>query len=183
MKDISYIAAFPKSGITYLNFMLFHVLFDRPQDARLIDSDYIYDVHESLARVPPQGEEPRYLKIHFSYSMGIPLRERAARAVYLLRDPVDVMMSVWDFKHLMGEDGLLDAAPAQRAAAVSAVKVATSAAGFFVGSQGIQLHGGMGMTEEFPVGHYFKRLVALEKAYGDGNWHLARYAALRVEQG
>jgi alkylation response protein AidB-like acyl-CoA dehydrogenase len=77
----------------------------------------------------------------------------------------------------------IDAAPAQRAAAVSAVKVATSAAGFFVGSQGIQLHGGMGMTEEFPVGHYFKRLVALEKAYGDGNWHLARYAALRVEQG
>jgi hypothetical protein len=81
VKDISYIAAFPKSGITYLNFMLFHALFDRPQDARLIDSDYIFDVHESLARVPPQGEAPRYLKIHFSCSPRIPLRERAARAV------------------------------------------------------------------------------------------------------
>jgi hypothetical protein len=120
VKDISYIAAFPKSGITYLNFMLFHILFDRPQDARLIDSDYIFDVHESLARVPPPGQkpdqEPRYLKIHFSYGPRIPLRERAARAVYLLRDPVDVMMSVWDFKHLTGEDGLLDASPAQREA-------------------------------------------------------------------
>ena len=116
MRDISYIAAFPKSGITYLNFMLFHALFDRPQDARLIDSDYIFDVHESLARVPPQSEEARYLKIHFSYSPRIPLRERAARAVYLLRDPVDVMMSIWDFKHLTGEDGLLDASPAQREA-------------------------------------------------------------------
>ena len=51
-KDVSYIAAFPKSGITYLNFMLFHVLFDRPQDVRLIDSDYIFDVHESLAQGP-----------------------------------------------------------------------------------------------------------------------------------
>lgn len=116
MNDISYIAAFPKSGITYLNFMLFHVLFDRPQDARLIDSDYIFDVHESLARVPPASDEPRYLKIHSSYSQLIPLRQRAARAVYLMRDPVDVMMSAWDFKHLTGEDGLLDASPAQREA-------------------------------------------------------------------
>jgi hypothetical protein len=116
VKDISYIAAFPKSGITYLNFMLFHILFDRPQDARLIDSDYIFDVHESLARVPAAGDRPQYLKIHFPYSPRIPLRERAARAVYLLRDPVDVMMSVWDFKHLMGEDGLLDAPPAAREA-------------------------------------------------------------------
>jgi hypothetical protein len=116
VKDISYIAAFPKSGITYLNFMLFHILFDRPQDARLIDSDYIFDVHESLARVPPAGEAPRYLKIHFPYGPRIPLRERANRAVYLLRDPIDVMMSVWDFKHLLGEDGLLEASPADHAA-------------------------------------------------------------------
>jgi alkylation response protein AidB-like acyl-CoA dehydrogenase len=76
----------------------------------------------------------------------------------------------------------IDAAPALRASAVSAAKVATSAAGFFVGGQGIQLHGGMGMTEEYPVGHYFKRLIVLEKAYGDSNWHLARYTALRAGQ-
>jgi alkylation response protein AidB-like acyl-CoA dehydrogenase len=76
----------------------------------------------------------------------------------------------------------IDAAPAQRAAAVSAAKVATAEAGFFVGGQGIQLHGGMGMTDEYPVGHYFKRLVVLEKAYGDADWHLARYARLRIGQ-
>jgi hypothetical protein len=116
VKDISYIAAFPKSGITYLNFMLFHILFDRPQDARLIDSDYIFDLHESLARVPPPGEVPRYVKIHFPFSPRLPLRQRARRTVYLLRDPIDVMMSLWDFKHLTGEDGLLDASPAQDAA-------------------------------------------------------------------
>ena len=120
VNDVSYIAAFPKSGITYLNFMLFHILFDRPQDVRLIDSDYIFDVHESLARVPPPGDVPRYVKIHFAYSPRIPLRERAHRAVYLLRDPIDVMMSVWDFKHLTGEDGLLDASPADREACSNA---------------------------------------------------------------
>jgi hypothetical protein len=116
VKDISYIAAFPKSGITYLNFMLFHVLFDRPQDARRIDSDYIFDVHESLARVPLPSDVPRYVKIHFAYGPGIPLRQRASRAICLLRDPIDVMMSVWDFKHLLGEDGLLEASPDARAA-------------------------------------------------------------------
>ena len=116
MKDICYIAAFPKSGITYLNFMLFYLLFDCPQDARLIDSHYIFDVHENLARVPPPSEIDRYVKIHFAFGPQIPLRQRAARAVYLLRDPIDVMMSVWDFKHLTGEEGLLDASPPQREA-------------------------------------------------------------------
>jgi len=116
MKDICYIAAFPKSGITYLNFMLFHLLFDRPQDVRLIDSDYIFDVHESLARVPPSSQTKRYVKIHFAFGPQIPLRQRAARAVYLLRDPIDVMMSVWDFKHLTGEEGLLDASHSDREA-------------------------------------------------------------------
>jgi sulfotransferase family protein len=116
MKDICFIAAFPKSGITYLNFMLFHLLFDRPQDVRLIDSHYIFDLHESLARVPPQGGTEQYVKVHFSFGSQIPLRDRASRAIYLLRDPIDVMMSVWDFKHLAGEQGLLDAPAADRQA-------------------------------------------------------------------
>src|SRR6516164_2935200 len=116
MKDICYIAAFPKSGITYLNFMLFHLLFDQPKDVRLIDSDYIFDLHESLDRVPPPAEMNRYVKLHFPFSSELPLRHRAARAVYLLRDPIDVMMSIWDFKHLTGEEGLLEASPGERAA-------------------------------------------------------------------
>lgn len=116
MKDVTYIAAFPKSGITYLNYMLFHVLFDCPQDSGRIDSDYIFDLHESLNRVPPPSDAPCHVKVHFPYAPGIPLRDRARRAIYLLRDPIDVMMSLWDFKHLTGEDGLLDMSPAQEAA-------------------------------------------------------------------
>jgi Sulfotransferase domain len=116
MKDVTFIAAFPKSGITYLNFMLFHLLFDCPENAQRIDSDYIFDVHEALARVPPPGFEPRYLKVHFAYSPGMPLHDRAIRAVCLVRDPIDVMMSVWDFQHLTGEGGLLHATPEQEAA-------------------------------------------------------------------
>ena len=73
----------------------------------------------------------------------------------------------------------IDAAPVQRAAAVSVAKVVAAQAGRFVGGQGIQLHGGMGMTAECAVGHYFKRLVVIDRSYGDAEWHLQRMAALR----
>ena len=70
---------------------------------------------------------------------------------------------------------LLDAEPAERKRAVSAAKVVASNAGKIVGAQGIQLHGGIGMTEEYAVGHYYKRLLALEKRYGDTDHHISRY--------
>jgi len=71
----------------------------------------------------------------------------------------------------------LDADPMVRKTAVSAAKVAVADAARFVGAQGIQLHGGIGMTEEYSVGHYFKKLVAFEKMHGDSDWHLTRLVA------
>jgi alkylation response protein AidB-like acyl-CoA dehydrogenase len=66
----------------------------------------------------------------------------------------------------------IDAPPEERHLAVAVARLVASAAGRIVGASGIQLHGGLGMTEEYPVGHYFKRLVAIEKAYGDCDYHL-----------
>jgi alkylation response protein AidB-like acyl-CoA dehydrogenase len=63
-----------------------------------------------------------------------------------------------------------------RQAAVSAAKVVANSAGRLVGAQGIQLHGGVGMTDEYVVGHYFKRLISIEKAFGDTDYHLKRLA-------
>jgi alkylation response protein AidB-like acyl-CoA dehydrogenase len=71
----------------------------------------------------------------------------------------------------------IEAPAAERRAAVSAAKVVAANAGRVVGEQGIQLHGGVGMTEEYQVGHYFKRLIALEKAFGDVDYHLERLAS------
>ena len=48
----------------------------------------------------------------------------------------------------------------------------------FVGQQAVQLHGGMGMTDELKVSHCFKRLTAIEILFGDSDAHLERYAAL-----
>ena len=72
----------------------------------------------------------------------------------------------------------LGAETAERARAVSAAKVTVGRAARFVGQNAVQLHGGMGMTEELAVGHYFKRLTALQYEFGSTDHHRARYARL-----
>jgi hypothetical protein len=67
---------------------------------------------------------------------------------------------------------------AERAKAISAAKVHIGRAGRFVGQQAIQIHGGMGMTDELNVGHYFKRVTMIDTLYGNADHHLKRYAAL-----
>lgn len=72
----------------------------------------------------------------------------------------------------------LDAEPATRARAVSAAKATVGRAARFIGQNAVQLHGGMGMTEELAIGHYFKRLTALQYEFGSTDQHRTRYAAL-----
>jgi alkylation response protein AidB-like acyl-CoA dehydrogenase len=66
----------------------------------------------------------------------------------------------------------------ERRRAISAAKVMAGQSGRYVGEQAVQLHGGMGMTDELPVGWYFKRLVAIDLTYGDAGHHLELYGAL-----
>ena len=65
----------------------------------------------------------------------------------------------------------------ERRKAASAAKVQIGKSGRFVGQQAIQLHGGMGMTEELNVGHYFKRLTMIDTQFGNIDFHLKRFAA------
>ena len=62
--------------------------------------------------------------------------------------------------------------------AVSAFKVQVGKSGKFVGQSAVQLHGGMGMTEELNVGHYFKRLTIINTLFGDTDFHLQRFGQL-----
>ncbi len=66
---------------------------------------------------------------------------------------------------------------AQSQKAVSAFKVQVGKSGRFVGQNAVQLHGGMGMTEELRIGHYFKRLLVLDAMFGDSDHHLQQFAA------
>lgn len=71
----------------------------------------------------------------------------------------------------------LDRPAMERSRAISAAKAVAGRASRFVCAQGIQLHGGMGMTEEYQVGHYFRKMTMSEKMFGDIDFHLARFAA------
>ena len=60
--------------------------------------------------------------------------------------------------------------------AISALKVQVGKGGRFVGQNAIQLHGGMGMTDELNVGHYFKRITTIETLFGNADFHLKQYS-------
>ena len=66
----------------------------------------------------------------------------------------------------------------ERRRAIAAAKVMAGESGRYVGEQAVQLHGGMGMTDELPVGWYFKRLVAIDLTWGDAGHHLELYGAM-----
>jgi alkylation response protein AidB-like acyl-CoA dehydrogenase len=64
---------------------------------------------------------------------------------------------------------------AARARELAGVKARLGKAGRFVGQESIQLHGGMGMTDEMTIGHYFKRLTMIDRSYGDADYSMRRY--------
>ena len=66
----------------------------------------------------------------------------------------------------------LDEDEVTRKKAASAAKVRIGQAGRFVGQNAIQIHGGMGMTDELAIGHYFKRLTIIDSEFGNVDHHL-----------
>nr|WP_047167801.1 acyl-CoA dehydrogenase [Sphingomonas sp. Y57] len=67
---------------------------------------------------------------------------------------------------------MLDAPADERGADVAAAKALVNRSSRFVGQQAIQLHGGLGLTAEYPAGRYFQRLTVLENLFGDTEHHL-----------
>ena len=72
----------------------------------------------------------------------------------------------------------LSESDAERAKAVSGAKVAIGKHGRFVGQNAVQTHGGMGVTDEMRVGHYFKRVTMIDATFGNVDYHLKRYVTL-----
>jgi alkylation response protein AidB-like acyl-CoA dehydrogenase len=66
----------------------------------------------------------------------------------------------------------------ERRRAVSAMKAQTAKSGRLIGQEAIQLHGGIGMTDDYMASHYFKRLTVVSRLFGDVDWHLERFASL-----
>ena len=68
---------------------------------------------------------------------------------------------------------------AERRRIVSAAKIKIADAARHVSQEAVQLHGGMGMTEELKISHTFRRLTTIAQTFGDADHHLARFAAAR----
>ena len=65
------------------------------------------------------------------------------------------------------------------ATAVHALKVMVDRAGELIYGEAIQLHGGMGITDELDIGHYAKRLMMINTTFGNGDYHQAQFNAVR----
>ena len=72
----------------------------------------------------------------------------------------------------------LDGPADERTRAAAMAKVQTGRSGRFVGQAAIQTHGGMGMTDEMSISHYFKRLAMIDLMFGNADWHLKKVAAM-----
>jgi pimeloyl-CoA dehydrogenase small subunit len=66
--------------------------------------------------------------------------------------------------------------PDERARNIAMAKIGVGQASRFVAQNAVQLHGGIGMTEEYAVGHYFRRCMVIEHFFGDPTYHLSRLA-------
>ncbi len=72
----------------------------------------------------------------------------------------------------------LDEDTTERRKAATAAKAQIGKGGVFVGAQSVQMHGGMGMTDELKISHYYKRLMQIDTMLGNRDWQLKQFAAL-----
>ena len=98
------------------------------------------------------------------------LQHRAAEMLIALEQARSMAL----FATMMAEEP--DATERRKAMAAAKVQIGRSAR--FIGQQAIQLHGGIGMTMEYKVGHYFRRVTMIDSLFGDADHHLAELARL-----
>jgi pimeloyl-CoA dehydrogenase small subunit len=118
------------------------------------------------------GQTVDYLKTRKQFGVPIGnfqvLQHRAVEMFVALEQARSMAM----FATMMAQDEDAE----ERRKAVSAAKVQAGRSARFVGQQAVQLHGGVGMTMELKVGHYFKRLTMIDVMFGDADHHLAKLA-------
>jgi alkylation response protein AidB-like acyl-CoA dehydrogenase len=91
---------------------------------------------------------------------------------------VDIALACEEARSMMYQATMRLGAPrGQRRRAVSAAKALVGQAGLFVGHQAVQLHGGIGASDELAVSHYLKRLLMIDLAFGNADHHRRLFAA------
>ena len=118
------------------------------------------------------GQTVDYLKTRKQFGRAIGEFQALQHRAVDMYVQVELARSMALFATMMAGDE--DAAERRRA--VSAAKVQIGRSGRTVGQEAVQLHGGIGVTMEYVVGHYFKRMTMIDRAFGDADHHLALLA-------
>ena len=139
-----------------------------------LDCEHVVESAESVGVMQTAFEQTReYLNTRQQYGQYIgqfqALQHRLADMFIELEQARSVV--------LRGLDAIVRNGP-DRSAMAAACRVKVAQAGHYVGAQGIQLHGGIGVTEEYPVGHHFRQLIAFEMRHGGANAQVERYASM-----
>jgi pimeloyl-CoA dehydrogenase small subunit len=146
-----------------------------PLIAQVVDAAIAALAAEAVGAMAAMHEMTvEYLKTRKQFGVPIGnfqvLQHRAAEMLIALEEARSMVF----FATMMAEE----ADPTERRKAIAAAKVQIGRSGRFVGQQAIQLHGGIGMTMEYKVGHYFKRVTMIDAMFGDADHHLAELARL-----
>lgn len=113
--------------------------------------------------------------MHTRKQFGVPIGSFQA----LQHRMADVLIELEQMRSsLINAAGNLSADRATREREASACKYMCGRIGRLVAEEAIQIHGGMGMTWEYPVGHFAKRIIMIDHLLGDTDHHLERYIAL-----
>jgi alkylation response protein AidB-like acyl-CoA dehydrogenase len=99
------------------------------------------------------------------------LRHRVAD-LYIAKEEVKALV-------LLAASVAASSPPAARIAAMAAAKAMTGRTGRWICEEAVQLHGAIGITDEYVVGHYLKRIIAIDRLFGDADQHLQAYIDLR----
>lgn len=139
-----------------------------------IDCEHVVESAESVGVMETAFELTReYLNTRQQYGQLIgqfqALQHRLADMFIELEQSRSVVLRGLDALVRNGSD---------RSSMAAACRVKVAQAGHFVGAQGIQLHGGIGVTEEYPVGHHFRQLIAFEMRHGGAGAQVERYASM-----
>ncbi len=78
---------------------------------------------------------------------------------------------------LLAAEALAEPDAARRVADIARARLVVARGARFVGQQAVQLHGGIGMTEDYAAGHYLRTLTIASQLFGDAEWHLGQLAA------
>lgn len=146
-----------------------------PLIRRVVDQAIAALAAESVGVMSMMHEQTlEYLKVRKQFGVPIGAFQVLQHAAVDMFVAIEQSRSISQYATMMAETD----DDAERAKAMAAAKAEIGRGGRFVGETAVQLHGGVGMTMEYAVGHYFKRATMIDITFGDSSHHLRALAAM-----